>query len=53
MIRFETVFASVVTCLVVGCGGHGDGSVGPEPSVRLGILGQALIEHDPRDYLDM
>lgn len=47
-----TVFAAVATCLVLGCGNRGDGSADPEPSVRLGIVGQALIEHDPRDYLD-
>ncbi len=45
-------FASVATFLILGCGGRGDGSADPEPSVRLGIVGQALIEHDPRDYLD-
>lgn len=53
MRRFGTVFASAATCLVLGCGNRGDGSADdPEPSVRLGIVGQALIEHDPRDYLD-
>lgn len=51
MRRLGTVFASVATCLVLGCGNRGDGSADPEPSVRLGIVGQALIEHDPRDYL--
>lgn len=52
MHRVGIVLASVATCLVLGCGDRGGGSVDPEPSVRLGIVGQALIEHDPRDYLD-
>lgn len=52
MHRVGMVFASVATCLIVGCGDRGDGSADPAPSVRLGIVGQALIEHDPRDYLD-
>jgi len=52
MRRLGTVFASVATCLVLACGNRGNGSADPEPSVRLAIIGQALIEHDPRDYLD-
>ncbi len=52
MHRVGMVFASVATCLMLGCGDRGDGSADPAPSVRLGIVGQALIEHDPRDYVD-
>ena len=52
MHRFGIVFASVATCLLLGCGDRGSGSADPAPTVRLGIVGQALIEHDPRNYLD-
>ncbi|NIM51420.1 MAG: capsule biosynthesis protein CapA [Gemmatimonadales bacterium] len=41
----------MATCLVLGCGDRGDGSADPASTIRLVIVGQALIEHDPRDYL--
>jgi len=51
MHRRVIVFAAVATSLLLGCGDRLDGSAGPEPNVQLGIVGQALIEHDPRAYL--
>ena len=39
-------------CLVLGCGDRPDGAADLEPSVQLAIVGQALIEHDPRVHLD-
>ena len=52
MRRFGMISAVLATWLLVGCGNRGDGSGDPESNVRLGIVGQSLIEHDPRDYLD-
>ena len=52
MHRRVIVCAAVATSLLLGCSGRADGAAGPEPSVRLGIVGQALIEHDPRAYLE-
>ncbi len=52
MRRLRILFTSLVPWLVLGCGGRGADSVDSEPSVRLGIVGQALIEHDPREYLE-
>ena len=50
--RRAVVFAAVATPLLVGCADRRDGSADPEPSVRLAIVGQALIEHDPRAYFE-
>ena len=47
-----TVFCTVTVCLLLGCAERRDGSVDPGPRVRLAIVGQALIEHDPREYLE-
>jgi poly-gamma-glutamate capsule biosynthesis protein CapA/YwtB (metallophosphatase superfamily) len=52
MQRLGIVLAAVATSLLLACGNRRDGSADPEPSVRLGIVGQALIEHDPRAYLE-
>jgi poly-gamma-glutamate synthesis protein (capsule biosynthesis protein) len=46
------MFAAVIASLQLGCGGEGDESVDPQSNFRLAIVGQALIEHDPRAYLE-
>ena len=57
-VRLRAVFGSapilLAGCLLAACGGFGDGSApGVEgPSVTLAVVGQALIEHDPRAYLE-
>lgn len=52
MRRLRFVSAAMATCLVLGCGKRGGGSPDTQASVHLVILGQALIEHDPREYLE-
>ena len=52
MLGRVTVFCSVTACLLLGCAELRDGSADPGPRVQLVIVGQALIEHDPRVYLD-
>jgi poly-gamma-glutamate synthesis protein (capsule biosynthesis protein) len=46
------ILAAVAACLVLGCSGRGGGNGEAEPGVRLVIVGQSLIEHDPRAYLE-
>lgn len=46
--------AGIVALASAGCtpgADDGDGS-GAEPTVTIAVVGQALIEHDPRQYLD-
>ena len=47
-----TVFCPVTACLLLGCAERRDGSADPGPRVQLAIVGQALIKHDPREYLE-
>ena len=51
MRRFVYICAVMATCLGLGCGKGGNGSP-TRASVDLVIVGQALIEHDPREYLE-
>jgi poly-gamma-glutamate synthesis protein (capsule biosynthesis protein) len=41
-----------VALLTLGCGDGSDESSDQSARIELAIVGQALIEHDPRDYLD-
>lgn len=43
-------WVAVVLASVVGCDRTSDSDEGPS-QINLAIVGQALIEHDPRDYL--
>ena len=52
MRRFAIVSAAMASCLILACERSGSGSPDMQAGVRLAIVGQALIEHDPRDYLE-
>ena len=45
------VFVLAVVC-VLACGDGSEQSSDSGPSLKLAIVGQALIEHDPRTYLE-
>jgi poly-gamma-glutamate synthesis protein (capsule biosynthesis protein) len=52
MDRRSYILAPMAVTLLFGCADGGDGRAIAEPSIRLAIVGQALIEHDPRDYFE-
>ena len=53
--EFALIPAIFTAALLISCGpptGPGPPTSSPNPAITLAIVGQALIEHDPRRYLD-
>jgi hypothetical protein len=43
----------LLTIIVIfGCTSNHEAPVARQPDITLAVLGQALIEHDPRAYVD-
>lgn len=51
--RRKRAHVLITACLPVACGAPADEPAAADsPSVTLAVVGQALIEHDPREYLE-
>ena len=52
MCRPKNVAWVLALVLLLGCGDSSEGEYDERPTITLAIVGQALIEHDPRSYLE-
>ncbi len=52
MNRSSRILTATAVTLLFGCADGSGGPASAEPGIRLAIVGQALIEHDPREYFE-